>query len=84
MKNMFKNQQNMMINWRYVIFMAASCLCTSNSVLAQQNWQTQSEMEAVASKFLHQHFGDQYELNLKFGKLDNRIKLARCNNKLRA
>ncbi|MGD8925569.1 MAG: flagellar basal body P-ring formation chaperone FlgA [Thioalkalispiraceae bacterium] len=68
--------------WRRAIFMAVVCLLVSSPGHARQNWQTQKEMEVAATHFLNQHFGDEYELKYKFGRLDTRLKLAKCQKAL--
>ncbi|MGD8784112.1 MAG: flagellar basal body P-ring formation chaperone FlgA [Thioalkalispiraceae bacterium] len=64
--------------------MAVPCLWFAGTTYAQQTWQTEAEMRVVATDFLHQQFGDDYKLNLKFGNLDDRLRLDKCQQPLRA
>lgn len=66
-----------------VIFMASFCLLSVMPAHAQIQWQAHADLEIAASKFLHQHFDDRYELKLKFGKLDQRLRLSKCQEALR-
>lgn len=72
-----------MTKWLSVIFMASFCLVFVNSAFAQKQWQAQSDLEKAANTFLHQHFDDRYEIKLKFGKLDKRLRLEKCQQALR-
>jgi len=78
-----KDQVNRLTRWSSVIFMASLCLLSATSSYAQKQWQAHTDLEVAASKFLHQHFADRYEVKLKFGKLDRRLRLARCQHDLR-
>ena len=71
-------------NWLSVIFMAILFLVFVRSTVAQQQWQKHSDLENAAAKFLHQHFADRYEIKLKFGNLDKRLRLEKCQQALRA
>ena len=73
-----KYQLNTLTKWQCVIFMAALCLLTPRSGYAQKQWQPHADLEAAATQFLDQYFEDRYELKLKFGKLDSRLRLAKC------
>jgi len=83
MNNNVKYQHGMPTKWHGVIFMAAFCLLVATPGYAQKQWQAHVDLEAAATDFLQQHYEDRYELELKFGKLDRRLRLAKCKQALR-
>jgi len=83
MKNNVEYQRNTLTKWQCAIFMATLCLLLAHPGYAQQQWQAHTDLETAATDFLQQHFADRYELKLKFGKLDRRLRLAKCEQPLR-
>lgn len=83
MADNLKKQLNTQTKWSCVIFLTISCLFFTAPAHAQKQWQSQSDLERAATKFLHQHFDKRYELKLKFRKLDKRLRLAKCQQALR-
>lgn len=82
MANNVRYQSITLPKWLTAIFMATVCLIFVSPVHAQKQWQTPTDLEIAAKTFLHHHFADHYQLKLEFGKLDKRLRLAKCQQKL--
>ena len=83
MTDIVEYQSNTRLKWPSAIFTAVLCLLLASPGYTQKQWQAHSDLEVATTNFLQKHFDDRYELQLKFGKLDKRLRLAKCQQALR-
>ncbi len=68
--------------WLTVIFMAVFALYLTGNALAKPIYQSHTSLQQVIKTYLQDNYADKYELSLKFGRLDKRLRLKKCTTEL--
>ncbi len=68
--------------WLTVIFMAVFALYITGNVVASPAYEAHSSLQQAVKTYLHDNYADQYDLTLKFGRLDKRLRLKKCKTRL--
>ena len=68
--------------WLTVIFMAVFALYVTGNTLASSVYQEHHSLQQAVKTYLIKNYADKYELTLKFGRLDKRLRLKKCKTEL--
>jgi len=83
---MNQTENNVIIKGKYwltVIFMAVLTLYVAGYAFADSVYEQHHSLKNAVKTFLHKEYAHQYELTLKFGRLDKRLQLKKCKTPLR-
>jgi len=69
--------------WLTVILMATFALYITGNTLASTVLQEHRSLQTAVKHYLNDNLADKYELTLKFGRLDKRLRLKKCQTELK-